>query len=251
MPEPNDPLANLPDILRDSSRPIIIYQGPPPSAYVDQRTNNALGLLAWLALITICLGIAAYSAWTIWNPTFDATRFSPIYAQGSPRGLTAQLEERREINSWAEGLVDFRDQLRAATDARRVVPPTHPLITDRQGIDLDHQGIDEVRRQWDAMCANIRARIYDRRFAVIDTRIAQLNRDRNRAIDGGTEQQQLDSQLEAARAQRADLAEQRRTDSNPTLRCMPAAQADVCSDNDQDPWCNPQLRREEEFADQE
>lgn len=58
-------------------------------------------------------------------------------------------------------------------------------------------------------------------------------------------------QLEAARAQRADLTEQRRTDSNPTLRCMPAAQADVCSDNDQDPWCNPQLRREEEFADQE
>lgn len=250
MAEPNDPLAGLPDVLRTSNRPIIIYQGPPPQSYVDARTNNALGLLAWLALITICLGIAAFSAWTLWNPTFDATRFSPIYAQGRPRGLTGQIEERRQINAWAEGLTDYRDQLRAANDAHRVVTLSKPLITGREGIDLDHQGVDELRRRWDAMCQNIRASIYDRRLDAIDVRTSQLRNRRARAGDPA-EQQSIDDALQSLRLQRADIVERRRTDSDPALQCTPAAQSDVCSDSNNDAWCNPQLRRPEEFADDE
>ena len=246
MADPADPISGLPDVIRQSNRPIIIYQGGPPP-YVDTRTGNALGLLAWLALITVCLAVAGFEAWGMWNPGYDPHRFSPIYAQGHPRGLNMQLEERRQINAWADGLGQFRDQLRANNDARRIVPLTHPLITDNQGIDLDHQGVDALRQQWDAMCANIRARIYDRRLSTIDNRVEQLRRER--AYADLADQQHIDDELQSLRQQRADEVERRRTDSDPSLRCIPAAQADLCSDSNDDAWCNPQLRHPDEFVD--
>jgi hypothetical protein len=250
MTEPNDPLAGLPDIVRSSNRPIIIYQGPPPQSYVDARTNSALGSLAWLVLITTCLAIAAASAWSLWNPGFDAHRFSPIYAEGRPLGLSGQIEERRQINAWADGLTEFRDELRANNDARRVIALSQPLITDHQGIDLDHQGIDELRQRWDAMCQSIRASIYDRRFDAVDARMALLRQQRLRA-GTASDLQSIDSVLQALKQQRDELVERERTDSDPQLRCTPTAQADVCSDSNNDAWCNPQLRHPEEFADDE
>jgi hypothetical protein len=250
MTEPNDPLAGLPDIARSSNRPIIIYQGPAPQSYVDARTNSALGSLAWLVLITTCLAIAAVSAWSLWNPGFDPHRFSPIYAEGRPLGLSGQIEERRQINAWADGLTEFRDELRANNDARRLAPLSHPLITDHEGIDLDHQGVDELRQRWDAMCQGIRASIYDRRFDAIDARVEQLRQQRLRTRNP-SDLPEIDGRLQGLQQQRDELVQRQRTDSDPQLRCTPAAQAKACSDSNNDAWCNPQLRHPEEFADDE
>lgn len=249
MAGPEEALSGLPDTLRNSNRPIIIYQGGPPP-YVDTRTSNALGLLGWLALITLCLGIGGYCAWTTWNPSFDRHRFSPIYSEGQPRGLIKQIEERQQINVWADGLTDFRDQVRANNEAWRFSTLTHPLLTDRQGIDLDHQGIDALREQWDAMCANIRARLYDQRLSLIEERAAELRAQRARERDPN-ERQRLDGLIESIRQERNVEIERRRTDSDPSLRCTPAALASVCSNSNDEAWCNPQLKRPDEFVEEE
>ena len=250
MAEPQDPVDRLPDIVRESNRPIIIYQGGPPPSYIDARTSSALGVLAWMALLTICLVVGGLSAWAIWNPGFDKTRFSPIFAEGHPRGLSGQIDERQQINAWSAGLVEFRDHIRAGNDAGRPVLLSHPLITDRQGINLDHQGVDALRQQWDALCNSIRARIFDRRLEAIDIRVEQLQEQRGRTVDAAA-RQTIDDSLQSLKLQRADLVERRRTDSDPSLRCTPAAQADMCSDSNADTWCNPQSRHPEEFVDDE
>lgn len=241
MGEPNEHLSGLPDIVRSSDRPIIIYQGAPPGA-LDAPTSNALGLLSWLALLTICLGTIVYCGWQVWNPGHDQRQFSPIYAEGRPLGLAKQIEEREEINGRADGLVEFLTQLRAVQFGRSRSTITHPLISGRDGVD-------DVRRQWDAMCINIRARIYDRRLGQIDARANELRRRRARAADP-VERAQLDGELQSLRQQRFDQLELRRTDGDASLRCVPAAEAPVCADFANDPWCNPELMGPREFVEQ-
>jgi hypothetical protein len=113
----------------------------------------------------------------------------------------------------------------------------------------DRDGIDDVRRQWDAMCSNIRARIYDRRVGQIDARAAELRRQRSREGDA-VERARMDSDLRSLAQQRTDQLDRRRTDSDPALRCVPASEAPVCSDSNNDAWCNPDLRRPGEFVDE-
>jgi hypothetical protein len=240
MPDPDEHLTGLPEVLRSSNRPIVIYQGAPPGDF-DSRTSNAVGVLSWLALLTVCLVTIVFCAWQVWNPGYDQSQFSPIYADGRPRGLAKQIEERRLINERADGLVGFLDQLRAEDPGRRSTL-SHPLFSDRDGID-------DVRRQWDAMCSNIRARIYDRRVGQIDARAAELRRQRSREGDA-VERARMDSDLRSLAQQRTDQLDRRRTDSDPALRCVPASEAPVCSDSNNDAWCNPDLRRPGEFVDE-
>ena len=241
MSGPDEILSGLPDTLRNSNRPIIIYQGG-PEHQLDAPTSNALGLLSWLGLITLCLGAIVYCAWSIWNPGHDPRQFSPIYAEGRPLGLAKQIEERRQINESAEGLIEFLDRIRANNLARRRVILTHPLLTDREGID-------ELRQQWDTMCRNTRARIYDRRIGQLEGRAADLRQRRRRSTDP-VERERFDMDLLSLQQQRNDEIERRRTDGDPALRCTPAAQANVCIDSDADAWCNPQLAQPGDFVDE-
>lgn len=241
MAEPDEHLSGLPDVVRNSNRPIIIYQGVPPGA-LDAPTSNALGLLSWLALLTVCLGAILFCMWQIWNPGYDRRQFSPVFPEGRPLGLARQIEEREELNEHAEGLLEFLDQLRSSRFSGARSSVAHPLITDRAGVD-------EARRQWDAMCNNIRARIYDRRLGQIAARAAELRR-RRAVVSDPAERAQLDDDLRSLQQQRGDQIERRRTDSDPALRCVPAAEAPACSDSNADPWCNPELMRPREFVDQ-
>lgn len=238
MPDPEDHISGLPEVVRGSNRPIIIYQGPPPGQF-DAPTTNAVGLLSWLTLLTLCLVAIALSVWTVWNPGHDQTQFSPIYAQGRPVGLAGRIEEREEVNSRAEGLLDFLERVRADNLARRRSGETHPLITDRYGVE-------DLRSQWDAMCRSIRARIYDRRIGQIDARLSELRGYRRQVADP-VERARVESDLAGLTEQRRAELERRRTDSDPALRCVPAAQAPVCSDASAEPWCNPQHDRPDEF----
>lgn len=238
MPGPDDTLSGLPDTLRNSNRPIVIYQGGPPQ-HLDAPTSNALGLLSWLALITLCLGVVVFCAWSVWNPGHNQRQFSPIYTEGRPIGLAKQIEERRQVNDRAEGLIEFLGRVRANNFARRRAVLTHPLLTDREGLD-------ELRQQWDAMCRNNRARIYDRRIGQIEARAAELRQRRWQTRDAA-ERGRIGDDLQSQQRQRNDEIERQRTDSDASLRCTPAAQAAVCSDSNDDAWCNPQLKQPREF----
>lgn len=239
MAEPEDPIR-LPDIIRDSNRPIIIYQGPPPGQ-LDPVTSNAIGLLAWLSLLTICLVTIAIAFWMIWNPSHDPAQYSPIYAEGRPNGLAKRIDERRQINDQALGLLDYLDRLREDNFDRRRTSETHPLISGAEGID-------DLRRRWDIACRSIRARIYDRRIGDIDTRLVDVRR-RLRQTSDPVARAALMETLAGLQQQRRDEVERRRTDSDPALRCTPAAEAPVCSTSSEDPWCNPDLTRPGEFVD--
>jgi hypothetical protein len=241
MPEPEEHLSGLPEVLRNSNRPIVIYQGA-PAHQLDVQTHNALGLLSWLVLLTVCLGAILFCVWQVWNPGRDQSQFSPIYADGRPRGLAGQIEERRQINESAEGLIEFLDRVRADNLAGRRSTATHPLISDRGGID-------DLRSQWDAMCSNIRARIYDRRLGQLDARIADLRRQRSREANPA-ERVRINGELQTLQQLRSDQVERRRTDSDPALQCIPAAQAPVCSHSSNDEWCNPELKRPRDFVDE-
>ena len=60
MPEPDDTRGGLPEVLRSSDRPIVIYHaGPPP--FADAPTSNALAQIFFLSLMTVCLIIAGVS----------------------------------------------------------------------------------------------------------------------------------------------------------------------------------------------
>jgi hypothetical protein len=238
MPEPEEYLSGLPDVVRNADRPIIIYQGG-PTLPLDAPTSNALVMLAWLALLTLCLGAVLLGAWQVWNPGHDAHRFSPIYADGQPLGLENRITERKEINALADGLVDFRDLQNAVRAGRSSAVAVHPLISDRDGVD-------DVRRQWDAMCQDIRTRLYGRRLAQIDARLNEARRQRSFASDPA-QRVQLDANVQALQRLRRDETERERTDSDPALRCVPAAAAPVCEGFDDNPWGNPELKRPEEF----
>jgi hypothetical protein len=192
--------------------------------------------------LTVCLGAALFCAWEIWNPGHNQRQFSPIYSEGRPLGLAKQIEEREEINARADGLIEFLDRLRAAGARGSGSGVAHPLIT---GSD----GVDDVRRRWDAMCNTIRARIYDRRLGQVEARTLELRRRLAQASDPA-ERAQFYEGLRSLQEQRRDLLERRRTDSDPALRCVPAAEAPACSDSSNDPWCNPELARPSEFVDQ-
>lgn len=239
MPENEDHLSGLPEIVRDSNRPIIIYQGPPPGV-LDASTNNALGLISWLALLSLCLGITVFCLWAVWNTGFNKREFSPIFADGRPVGLAKQIDERRQINARGEGLVEYLDGVRATRYNGARAGVAHPLMSDRDGIDA-------LRAQWDEMCTNIRARIYDRRLGQIDSRTAELRRRRSRTTDPAV-RAQIDSDLGTLQAQRADQLLRRRYDTDPTLQCVRAADAPVCSESDANVWCNPELARPEDFV---
>ena len=239
MAEPEDLRGGLPDIIRSSDRPIIIYQGPPPGQ-LDPVTSNAVGVLSWLSLLTVCLVVIGLSFWAIWNPGRDQSQYSPVYEDGRPRGLSQRVEERRQINKEASGLMAYLERVQSDNFNRRRTTETHRLITGAQGID-------ELRRQWDAACRNVRARIYDRRIGTFDTRIADLRR-RARQTSDPAARASLTDNIAALQQQRRDEIERRRTDADPSLRCTPAAEAPVCAAASTDPWCNPERALPGEFA---
>lgn len=239
MPEQEEPTAGLPEIIRDSNRPIIIYQGAAPGQ-LDPVTSNAMGLLAWLSLLTVCLIVIGLSSWNVWNPSRDETRYSPIYADGQPRGLANRVEERREINVLASGLVQYVERIQADNFDRRRSNETHALIDGAEGVD-------SLRREWDTACRRVRARIYDRRLGDLDTRLAEARRQVRQTQDP-TQRATLDASIADLMQRRREQSESRRIDSDPTLRCTPAAIAPACSLTSQEPWCNPEIARPEDFA---
>lgn len=241
MPEADEHLGGLPDTVRNSNRPIIIYQGAPPG--LDAQTYNALGLLSWLALVTLCLAAIVFCTWQVWNPGYDQRQFSPVYAEGRPLGLAGQIEERRHVNERAEGLIAFLDRVRAErASGSSSSAASHPLISDRDGID-------DLRRRWDELCLNIRARIYDRRVGQIDAELSALQLRLQQARDAA-ERTRLNGELRNLQQLRREQIERRRTDGDSTLRCVPAEQAPVCSATSNDEWCNPELKRPGDFLDE-
>jgi hypothetical protein len=238
MADHDDIVGGLPDVIRDSNRPIIIYQGPPPGQ-IDPVTSNALGLLAWLSLLTICLIVIGVSFWTIWDPSRDPARYSPLNGEGQPRGVANQVTERREINRQTANLVEYLERIQGDNFDRRRTDETHPLIDGGSGIDT-------LRRQWDAACRRVRARAYDRRIGDIETRLADVERRLDLAQDP-VQRAELQGTRNELIAQRRSELQRRQTDSDPTLRCTPAIEAPACSHANADPWCNPELGQPDEF----
>lgn len=239
MAEHDDTLGGLPDVIRESNRPIIIYQGVPPGQ-VDPVTSNALGLLAWLSMLTICLIVVALSFWSIWNPSHNPDRFSPVYEEGQPRGLSGQVAERRQINERAAGLVDYLDRIQSDNFNRRRTTETHALI-DGAG------GVDALRREWAAACSRVRARIYDRRIGNFDAQAAEARR-QLRLTQDPAQQATLTASIDNLIAQRRAETERRRLDSDPALRCTPPALAPACSRTAREPWCNPDIDQPGDFT---
>ncbi len=239
MPEHEEPIGAVPDIVRDSNRPIIIYQGIAPGQ-LDPVTSNALGLLSWLSLLTVCLVVIGVSSWSVWNPSRDETRYSPLYVDGQPRGLANRVEERRQINGLTAGLVQYVERIQADNFDRRRTNETHGLI---DGAD----GVDALRREWDAACRRVRARIYDRRIGDLDTRLSEARRQMRQTQDP-SQRATLEADIAALVSERRVHAENRRIDGDPALRCTPAASAPPCSLTSDDPWCNPEIARPDEFA---
>jgi hypothetical protein len=157
-------------------------------------------------------------------------------------GLAGRIEERRRINESADGLLAFLDRARAERANGRASTSTHPLMSDRDGID-------DLRRRWYEQCLNIRARIYDRRLGQLDTEIAGLRWRLERESDA-VERARLNGEMRTLQQRRRDETERRRTDSDPSLRCVPAELAPVCSRTSNEDWCNPDLRRPREFVDE-
>lgn len=238
MADHDDPIGGLPDIIRESNRPIIIYQGPPPGQ-LDPVTSNALGLLAWLSLLTVCLIVIGVSFWMIWDPSRDPARYSPVNGEGQPRGLANQVVERREINRHTAGLIEYLERIQADNFSRRRTNETHALVAGATGIDA-------LRRQWDQACARVQARVYDRRLGDIDTRLAEATR-RLRATQDPLERAALETSIAELGAQRRSEVQRQRTNSDPTLRCTPAIEAPACSHANADPWCNPELHQPDQF----
>jgi hypothetical protein len=227
----DDILRGVPEKLRNSGQPIVIYQGVPPEQATAQATSNALGLLFWLFMITLCLIVAGASAWAMWNPNHanptDRGRwFSPIYAEGRPLGMNKLIEERERVNAAAEGLAAYRDRV----SARREANQPHPLITGTT------DSIDALRQQWDGACRDIRRQIYQDRLDVIEANLLQLRR--RAGVAAPADRPALAEErlrLEELQRQTARL---RDADGDPELNCVPAAQADTCGRGDHDPWCD-------------
>lgn len=239
MDEPEDPIGGLPDIVRNADRPIIIYQGGPPNQ-LDQAASNSLGLLSWLALLSLCLFIIGFCFWSVWNPAHDPNQASLVYAEGRPLGLARQVEERRQINKTADGVVSYLDRLRADNFDRRRTRASHVLFSGPGGID-------ELRREWDAKCQSVRESIYDRRIGRLDAQIAELQRQRARQSDA-VQAARLDEDVQTLVRQRTLETANRRADSDPALRCTPSALAPLCAAESADPWCRPERAAPREFT---
>ncbi|MBC7768209.1 MAG: hypothetical protein H7124_05430 [Phycisphaerales bacterium] len=233
MPSRDDDILNgLPDKLRSSGQPIVIYQGVPPEQAAAQATNNALGLLFWLFLITLCLMVAGVSAWAMWNPNHanptDRGRwFSPIYAEGRPLGLNKLIEERERINAAAAGLSEYRDDV----SARRELRQPHPLITGTT------DSIDTLRQQWDDSCRDIRRQIYQNRLDAIEANLLQLRR-RIAVTTVPADRAALTEQRRTLEETRRQTMRVRDADGDPALSCVRAVEADMCGRGDHDPWCD-------------
>lgn len=234
-----DPVPGLPDIVRESDRPIIIYQGYPPNQ-MDAVASNSMGLLTWLALLSLCLGVIGFCAWRVLDPGHDSAQVSLVYPEGRPKGLSGQVEERKRINAMAEGLVPFLDRLRADNFDERRTRATHPLMSNPGGVD-------QLRRDWDEMCESIRAGIYERRIGQIEARMSVMRTQRLRQTDT-IEAARLDGEYQTLARQRTDLLTARRTDSDPALRCTPAVLAPVCTAKSTEAWCNPAKTQPREFV---
>jgi hypothetical protein len=234
-----DPVAGLPDIVRESDRPIIIYQGYPPNQ-MDAVASNSMGLLTWLALLSLCLGVIGFCTWRVLDPGHDSAQVSLVYPEGRPKGLSGQVEERKRINAMAEGIVPFLDRLRADNFDERRTRATHPLMSNPGGVD-------QLRRDWDQMCESIRAGIYERRIGQIEARMSVMRTQRLRQTDTA-EAARLDGEYQALLRQRTDLLTARRTDSDPALRCTPAVLAPVCTEKSAEAWCHPDKAQPREFV---
>jgi hypothetical protein len=228
----DDILSGLPEKLRNSGQPIVIYQGVPPEQAAAQATNNALGLLFWLFLITLCLGVAGVSAWAMWNPNHASPNdrgrwFSPIYAEGRPLGLNGLIEERERINAAADGLSAYRDRV----GARRDLNQPHPLITGST------DSIDTLRQQWDNGCRDIRRQIYQNRLEDLERSLLQLRR-RLAVTTVQAERTTLTEQRRVLEERQRETARLRDADGDPALNCVRAVEADACGRGDHDPWCD-------------
>lgn len=232
--------GGLPDIIRETDRPIIIYQGPAPGQ-MDSASGNALGLLSWLALLSVCLGVVGFCYWRVWNPSHDLNQPSLIYKEGRPMGLAKQIEERTQINALAEGMASYLDRVRSDSLDRRRTRATHPLLSDPGGID-------QLRREWDDMCLNVREGIYERRIGQLDAQLAELRRQRQ--LQAATpEAGRIDAKVQDLLRRRSDELVRRKTDADPALRCTPSAHAAVCTDRNGEAWCNPDRVQPREFVD--
>jgi hypothetical protein len=228
----DDILRGLPEKLRNSGQPIVIYQGVPPEQATAQATNSALGLLFWLFMITLCLIVAGASAWAMWNPGHanpnDRGRwFSPIYAEGRPLGLNKLIEERERVNAAVEGLGAYRDRV----SARRELTQPHPLITGTT------DSIDTLRQQWDNACSDIRRQIYQDRIDVIETNLLQVRR-RLQAAPAADRPALLEERRRLEEQQRQTVRTRDNPSTDQELSCVPAALADTCGRGDHDPWCD-------------
>jgi hypothetical protein len=138
-------------------------------------------------------------------------------------------------------LLQYLERIQADNFDRRRTSETHVLIEGASGIDA-------LRRDWDAACRAVRARIYDRRIGNLDTRLSDLRR-RLRQTQDAAERTELSASITALAQERRAEAERRRADSDPSVRCTPAEEAPVCSRTSEEPWCNPSLSRPDEFVD--
>jgi hypothetical protein len=227
----DDPLAGLPENWRHSGQPIIIYQAPPPRDF-DSATSSSLGVLFWLALITVCLTVAGVSVWTMWNPnhagmTDNKRWFSPIYAEGRPLGLNKLIEEREQISAAAAGLLQYRELARAGREASQ----PHPLITGPS------DSIDALRAQWDAGCRSMRRQIYQARINRIEADLLRVRR-RLTIVANPADRAALAGEAQRIQETQRQNIRLRDADGDPSLSCTRAAQADVCSQNDHEAWCD-------------
>jgi hypothetical protein len=225
MPREDETIGGLPDSWRSANQPIIIYQGPPPET--ESSTSNALGVLFWLALITLCLAVAGFCAWAMWNPGHDEDRFSPIYAEGRPLGLNKLIEERTQVNQAAAGLLEYRERVRT----RRELEAPHALISGAP------DSIDTLRLQWDQSCRRIRRQIYERRITAIENDVLRVRR--QLAVASTTEERAaLTEERNRLQDEQRRHVRLRDADSDPQFNCIRAAEADACTTADHEPWCD-------------
>lgn len=238
MAGPEDIKSGLPDVVRSTDRSIIIYQGAPQND-LDVMVGQSVSVMAWLGVLSLCIGVVMFCFWRVWSPEQDAKQVSPIYAEGRPLGLAKQVDERKQINAAAEGLYAYLDSIRASTAERTRSKATLPILNEAGGIDA-------LRREWDQACQTIRDGLYDRRIGQLEARASELRRLRALRPDPA-QLAQIDAELLQVEDKRLAQIENRRTDGDPTLRCVPASLAPVCAAASTELWCHPEKTRPEEF----
>jgi hypothetical protein len=133
--------AGLPDAWRNAH--VVVYQGPPPDA--ETPTRNALGLLFWLAMITLCLLIAGLCFMTIWGD----------------KGLIRQIEAQERITADSDPLLDYVEDLRRQNNELAMINldggvTEPPALTD---LPQAITGIKDLRERFDRHCLEIAGRV--------------------------------------------------------------------------------------------